>query len=75
MRAISCTSVCASRHPVFAERSWDSLARRHGCVETCAFLGRSEGTIVYVCTSRSSGVRGSALVGVVVVLMCTYVDP
>jgi hypothetical protein len=75
MRAISCTSVCASRHPVFVERSWDSLARRHGCVETCAFLGRSEGAIVYVCSSRIQGVRGSGLVGVVVVLMCTYVNP
>jgi hypothetical protein len=48
MRAISCTSVCASRHPVCAERSWESLARRHGCVEMCAFLGRSEEAIVAV---------------------------
>jgi hypothetical protein len=40
IRAISCTRVCASREPVEAERSCESLAWRHGCVETWAFLGR-----------------------------------
>jgi hypothetical protein len=39
IRAISCTRVCASRGPVEAERSCESLAWRHGCVETWAFLG------------------------------------
>lgn len=41
IRAISCTSVCASRQPVDAERSCDSLACKHGWVETWAFLGRA----------------------------------
>jgi hypothetical protein len=48
MRAISCTSVCASRDPVDAERSWESLAWRHGWTETCAFFGRSEGAMVAI---------------------------
>jgi hypothetical protein len=41
IRAISWTSVCASRQPVDAERSCDSLACKHGWVETWAFLGRA----------------------------------
>jgi hypothetical protein len=49
MRAISCTRVWASLGPVFADRSWESLAWRHGWEETCAFLGRLEEDIVWVC--------------------------
>jgi hypothetical protein len=47
MRAISCTSVCTSLHPVFADRSWESLAWRHGWYEMCAFLGISKFAMLY----------------------------
>lgn len=46
MRAMSCTRVCASRHPVFAERSCESLAWRHGWTEMCALFGRSVDAMV-----------------------------
>jgi len=49
MSAISCTSVCASLDPVFADRSCESLAWRHGCVETCAFLGIFEVDMLAKC--------------------------
>jgi len=40
MKEISCTKAFVSRAFVVLERSWESLACRHGCVETWTFGGR-----------------------------------
>lgn len=39
-REISCTSVLTSFALVLPERSWLSLARKHGWLETWTLLGR-----------------------------------
>lgn len=43
MRAISWTKTFVSRALASFERSWESLARRHGCVETWMFDGKEDG--------------------------------
>jgi hypothetical protein len=42
IRAISWTRALVSRALVVLDRSWESLAWRHGCVETWTLGGRDE---------------------------------
>jgi hypothetical protein len=41
IRVISCTKALVSRAFAVLARNWESLACRHGCVETCTFGGRA----------------------------------
>jgi len=54
MRAISCTSVCTSRELVPTERSSESLAFRHGCVETWALLGKVDMIVIWGSHTQSA---------------------
>lgn len=58
MRAISCTKALDSRAEASLERSWDSLARRQGWVETWMLRGRGEEGVGEVEEEDMIGIEG-----------------